>query len=90
MEVILRPDWKGEQFRRTIKSGKSSRVMTFRRRQPVTLSAAEAKALQADIGRVLVEVQRDEKDRIRYVESEPAPQPEAIQPKQEPHDESNL
>lgn len=72
MELVLRPDWQADQFRRTIEAKKGQRrTLVFRRQQPVEVGRAELEALRPDIGRALVEVERDAKNRIRYVETVP-------------------
>lgn len=68
MELALRPDWPAETFRRTIEAGKKRRTLVFRRSEPQELSEAEVRALRSDIGLSLVEIERDEKNRVRYVE----------------------
>jgi len=79
MELILRPDWPADTFRRTIDAGKKRRTLVFRRSQPQEVSDAEFRALRPDVGLSLVEVERDAKNRVRYVESagEPAKEPAA-------------
>lgn len=70
MEFVLRPDWQADQFRRTVEAKKGQRrTLVFRRQQPVEVGKAELESLRPDIGRALVEVERDAKNRIRYVES---------------------
>lgn len=67
MELMLRPGWP-KSFRRTITVGRKTRVLVFHENQPVEVSAAEAKALEADIGTAIFEVERDAKGRPRFVE----------------------
>lgn len=68
---MLKPNWPSAQFQRTVTVGKKTRVLIFAANQPVEVSDAEMKALASDIGKAIVEVERDEKNRPRYVESEP-------------------
>ena len=77
MELALRPDWPADTFRRTIESGKKRRTLVFRRSQPQEVSDAEFRALRPDVGLSLVEVERDAKNRVRYVESEAEPSKDA-------------
>lgn len=82
-EVMLRPGWPGKRFQRTMvvsgaKKGdkpKSTRTVVFEAGAPVGVSDAEMKALAIDLGVALFEVERDEKNRPRYVESTGAPPP---------------
>lgn len=67
-ELMLRPGWPGS-FRRTVGAGKKARLLKFPPGQPVSVTEAEMKALQPDIGVALFKVERDEKDRPRFVES---------------------
>lgn len=68
VEVMLRPDWPGV-FRRQVRSGKQSRVIEFRPNQPVTLTAGELDQIRNDVGVSLFEIERDEKNRPRFVET---------------------
>lgn len=81
-EVMLKPNWPGG-FRRTIKVGDESKVLEFAPGEPVEVTAEELKALKADIGVSIFEIERDEKGRPRYIESvatEVAPDPSSTKP----------
>ena len=71
-ELMLKPGWPAA-FRRTVVTGKKgkevSRLIVFRPRTPVEVSEAEFKALSNDIGEAIFEVERDEKNRPRFIES---------------------
>jgi hypothetical protein len=73
-ELILRPD-RPSAFRRTVRTGKKAvpKTIVFAPGVAVEVTDAEYLELAADIGPALVEVDRDEKGRIRYVEAEPNP-----------------
>lgn len=78
-ELMLRPGWPGG-FRRTVGSGKKSRAIGFQPGQPVKVTDDEFKQLTPDVGVAVFEVERDEKDRPRFVETQPeptTPKPEA-------------
>lgn len=67
-ELMLRPDHPG-QFRRTVQVGSKRRVIVFEKNVPVEVKDAEFTALKPDIGNVLFEIERDEKNRPRFVEA---------------------
>jgi hypothetical protein len=67
-ELMLKPGWPGV-FRRTVAAGKKTKVLEFRSGQPVEVTEADIRALESDIGIVLFDVIRDEKNRPRFVES---------------------
>jgi hypothetical protein len=84
-EVMLRPNWAGGRFQRTLKIVKGKKVepgrtIVFNAGTPVEVTEPELKALAGDIGIALFEVERDEKNRPRFVESvdeTPTAKPEA-------------
>jgi len=81
-EVMLRPNWPGGRFARTItgKKGRKRRI-EFLNGQPVEVSDDEFLSLIPDIGAALFEVARDEKGRTRLLEPETAQdKPAANQP----------
>lgn len=67
IEVMLRPNWPGV-FRRTVASGKASKVLVFAPNQAMELQPDEVAALGSDFGRVVFPIERDEKNRPRFVE----------------------
>lgn len=66
---MLKPGWPGTAFRRTVKAGKKSKLLTFPPGLPVQVTADEFLALRPEIGIAIFEVERDEKDRPRFVET---------------------
>lgn len=67
--LMLRPGWP-RGFRRTVKSGKKSKVVAFQPGQTVEVTEEEFKQLAPDIGLAVFEVELDEKGRPRFVETE--------------------
>ena len=74
-ELMLKPNWPGT-FRRTITVGKKSRRLEFAKNVPVEVTPAELKALGPDVGVSIFAIERDEKNRPRFVEEDSA-EPEA-------------
>lgn len=71
IELMLKPGWPGT-FRRSVKPEKGKlRLIVFEPNKPVEVTASELKALASEIGRVVFEIERDEKNRPRFIESEP-------------------
>lgn len=73
-EVMLRPNWPGG-FRRTIKVGEESKVLNFAPGEALEVTPEELKALSGDLGKSLFEIERDEKGRPRFIESDVEPAP---------------
>lgn len=68
-EVMLRPNWPG-RFNRTIRiAGSEPRFVTFEPGVPVEVSCEELAFLKPDIEKAIFEIERDEKNRARFVES---------------------
>jgi len=66
---MLKPGWPNS-FRRTIISGKKPKTLYFDPNEPVSVTPAEMALLKRDIGVSIFEVERDEKNRPRFIESE--------------------
>lgn len=73
-QVMLRPNWAAGHFNRTVSLGDpkspEKKLLTFNKSTPTEVTDDEFLALLPDIGKALFEVERDEKSRIRYVESD--------------------
>lgn len=67
-ELMLKPGWPGS-FRRSVGEGKKSRTLVFLPNDPVEVKASEVDDLKADIGAAIFEVERDEKGRVRFIET---------------------
>lgn len=67
-ELMLKPGWP-RSLRRTLGTGKKSRLVEFKHGEPVEVSTADMAVLKSDIGVSLFEVERDEKNRPRFVET---------------------
>lgn len=81
-ELMLRPDWPGGRFQRSIvhrkgKKTEAGRVLVFTSGVAVDVTDDEFKALAADIGKALFEIERDPKNRPRFVETVPIETPPA-------------
>ena len=68
-EVMLKRDWPNT-FRRTVRTGKTPQVLTFKPGEPVELNAKQIEALKADIGVCLMPVERDAKGKPRLITDE--------------------
>lgn len=73
-QVMLRPNWPSERFRRTVPVGKKPKRFEFLAGQPVAVSPQELDWLRAngDLGAAIFEVEPDSRGKIRFVETEPA------------------
>lgn len=67
-ELMLKPGWPNT-FRRSVGEGKKARTLVFLPNQPVEVKPAEMRDLAADLGVAIFEIERDEKNRPRFVES---------------------
>lgn len=65
---MLKPGWPGS-LRRTVGAGKKARTIVFDPGEPVVISADDMKSLRGDVGVSLYEIDRDEKNRPRFVET---------------------
>lgn len=68
-ELMLKPGWPGS-FRRSVGEGKKARKLVFLPNQPVEVKPAELSELNADLGVAIFEIERDEKGRPRFIETE--------------------
>jgi hypothetical protein len=73
-EIMLKPNWPGI-FHRTVGTGEQAKRLEFAPGEPVEVDADQFKALKADIGVSLFEIERDEKGRPRYIETVETPDP---------------
>lgn len=69
VKLMLRPGWPGKVFRRTVRNGKKSRRLTFKAGAVVEVSDPDFAALKTDVGNAIFEVEIDDKNRPRFVES---------------------
>lgn len=67
-KLMLNPKWPGA-FRRTVSVGKKTRLIVFKKDQPVDVSDAELKQLEPEIGNAIFEIELDEKGRPRFLEA---------------------
>ena len=78
-ELMLKPGWPGK-FQRTLPGPKKT-LIVFEHGKPVEVTTKQLKELAGDVGVSIYQVERDEKNRPRFVETEPADIPPAV-PKQ--------
>lgn len=68
-ELMLKPGWPGV-FRRSVATGKGgSKTFEFVPRVAVKVSKEELELLRPELGVVVFEIERDDKDRPRFVET---------------------
>jgi len=79
-ELRLKPTWPIDSFRRTIvldrdKSGKAvkTKTLTFSKGESTFVTPAELKLLKDDLQKAVWEIEKDERGKVRYVESEDVP-----------------